>query len=107
MPRERSPQARSRTRAALSFQVSVFQAPSSGWRNAGTSGVVSTRARKRSGIERYGGGRTGSRVYARGRERRGNERGRPKRREKKIFLEGEEGNGAAQGRGGARSGAVP
>src|SRR5450830_1712772 len=57
-PRDRSPQASSRTREAVSRHDRLFQTPSSGWRNAGASGVAATRAKKRSGIERYGGGFT-------------------------------------------------
>src|SRR5450631_3614753 len=62
-PRDRSPQASSRTREAVSRHERFFQAPSSGWRNAGASGVAVTRARKRSAIERYGGGFTARLVY--------------------------------------------
>src|SRR5664280_1577091 len=57
-PRDRSPQASSRTREAVSHHDRLFQAPSSGWRNADASGAAATRAKKRSGIERYGGGFT-------------------------------------------------
>src|SRR5450756_1071732 len=57
-PRDRSPQVSSRTREAVSHHDRLFQAPSSGWRNADASGVAATRAKKRSGIERYGGGFT-------------------------------------------------
>src|SRR5450830_76906 len=57
-PRDRSPQASSRTREAVSRHDRLFQTPSSGWRNADASGVAATRAKKRSGIERYGGGFT-------------------------------------------------